>query len=172
MDSGGFWIFRRDSKFNTQTDLDYFITSDLNVPFVRRAATNSRCVRATVLSKDMYWPKEEKKRVRYTLRLNISISVGFYRSDEFYFRHKINLREGRARDIISSGGKKWPSNGAVNAPFGQNKCYVRLLMDIDRALFSGRIFPPRLRATNVESKRCRGRVNVSERRESIQAHAH
>lgn len=59
------------------------------------------------------------------LRLNISLRVGFYCGDEFYFRHKINLREGRAGDIISNGGKKWPSNGAVNAPFDQNKCPVR-----------------------------------------------
>lgn len=76
------------------------------------------------------------------------------------------------RGIISSGGKKWPSNGAVNAPFGQNKCCVRLVVKIDRALFSGRIFPPRLCVTNIEPKRCRGRVDVFESRESIQTYVH
>lgn len=39
------------------------------------------------------------------MRLNISIRVGFYHSDEFYFRRKINVREGQANDIISNGGK-------------------------------------------------------------------
>lgn len=89
--------------------------------------------------------------MRYALCLNISVSVGFYRSGEFYFRRKINLREGRTRDIISSGGKKWPSNGAVNAPFGQNKCCVRLIVEIDRALFSGRIFPSSLRTQLIST---------------------
>jgi len=48
------------------------------------------------------------------------------RGGEFYFHRKINPREGRTCDIISNGGKKWPSNGAVNAPFEQNNCCVRL----------------------------------------------
>jgi len=79
--------------------------------------------------------------------------VGFYRCDEFYFRRKINLREGRTDDIISNGGKKWPSNGAVNAPFGQNKCCVRLVVGIDRTLFSGRIFLSSLRTQRKMSNR-------------------
>lgn len=115
--------------------------------------TNLWCVRATALSKDMYVDLKKRERVRYALGLNISVSVGFYRSGEFYFCRKINLREGRTRDIISSGGKKWPSNGAVNAPFGQNKCCVRLVVEIDRALFSGRIFLPSL-YTWLTSNRC------------------
>jgi len=87
-------------------------------------------------------------------RLNISVSVGFYRRSEFYFRRKINLREGRAGDIISNGGKKWPSNGAVNAPFGQNKCCVRLAASDRSCFIFRRIFSlVSVYAANIESKR-------------------
>lgn len=124
-------------------------------------ATNSSAFARSHYRKT-YIDLKKREREWDASRLNISVCVGFYRGDEFYFRHKINLREGRAGDIISNGGKKWLSNGAVNAPFGQNKCCVRLRWRSIALYFHGEssIF---VYATNIESKRCSERNNVLER---------
>lgn len=92
--------------------------------------------------------------------LNIIVRVGFYRGGEFYFRRKINVREGRTGDIISNGGKNGRQMGRLMRPSVKINAAFVFLSGLgsdgnDRScfIFRANLLSVFAQAINIESER-------------------